>query len=64
MTRDKVLPRVSVTTNGHCLDFNLMPKYVYLFQFSPHICQFFFQFSPHVTPHLNNNFNLNEMPNK
>ena len=29
-----VMPRVSVTIKCHCVDFDLVPTYVFLFQFS------------------------------
>ena len=32
--RGIVMPRVSVTIRCHCVDFDLVPTYVFLFQFS------------------------------
>ena len=34
VTRDIVMPRVSVTIRCHCVDFDLVSTYVFLFQFS------------------------------
>jgi len=36
--RGIAMPRVSVTIRCHCVDFDLVPKYVFLFQFSTYLC--------------------------
>jgi len=38
VSRDIVMPRVSVTIRCHCVDFDLVPIYVLLFQFSTYFC--------------------------
>ena len=38
MTRGIAMPRVSVTIKYHCVDFDLVPIYVFLFQFSTYLC--------------------------
>ena len=32
------VPRVSVTVRCHCVDFDLVPIYIFLFQFGTHLC--------------------------
>jgi len=38
VTRDIAMPRVSVTIRCHYVDFDLIPIYVFLFQFGTHLC--------------------------
>jgi len=36
--RGIVMPRVNVIIRCHCVDFDLVPIYVFLFQFSTYLC--------------------------
>jgi len=40
VTRGIVMPRVGVTIRCHCDDFDLVPIYVFSFQFSTYLCVF------------------------
>ena len=38
VTRGIAMSRVSITIRCHCVDFDLVPIYVFLFQFNTYLC--------------------------